>query len=90
MINRAGVKLQPDEIEEVLARHPGVRDVCVFGVPDPVMGETAAGLLVARINTEAEADPPRACLSFTVPPARRAAHRVAPGRSHMLLVSWPM
>ncbi len=31
----------------------------------------AAGLLVARINTEAEAEPARACLSFTVPPARR-------------------
>jgi hypothetical protein len=31
----------------------------------------AAGLLVARVNTEAEAEPARACLSFTVPPARR-------------------
>ena len=30
-----------------------------------------AGLLVARINTEPEAEPARACLSFTVPPARR-------------------
>ncbi|TDG33833.1 alpha-2-macroglobulin family protein [Paracraurococcus ruber] len=31
----------------------------------------AAGLLVAGINTEPEAEPARACLSFTVPPARR-------------------
>jgi hypothetical protein len=31
----------------------------------------AAGLLIARINTEPEADPPRACVTFTVPPARR-------------------
>ncbi|RYJ04411.1 MAG: hypothetical protein EON47_00410, partial [Acetobacteraceae bacterium] len=31
----------------------------------------AAGLLIARINTEAEAEPARACLAFTVPPARR-------------------
>ncbi|MBY0331286.1 MAG: alpha-2-macroglobulin family protein, partial [Acetobacteraceae bacterium] len=31
----------------------------------------AAGLLVSRINTEPEAEPARACLSFTVPPARR-------------------
>jgi uncharacterized protein YfaS (alpha-2-macroglobulin family) len=31
----------------------------------------AAGLLVARINTEAEAEPARACLAFTLPPARR-------------------
>ncbi|WP_027283983.1 alpha-2-macroglobulin family protein [Rubritepida flocculans] len=31
----------------------------------------AAGLLVARLTTEPEAEPARACLGFTVPPARR-------------------
>ena len=31
----------------------------------------AAGLLIARLNTESEAEPPRACLGFTLPPARR-------------------
>ena len=31
----------------------------------------AAGVLVQRVRTEPEAEPPRACLSFTVPPARR-------------------
>lgn len=31
----------------------------------------AAGLLVTRVNTESEAEPPRACLGFTLPPARR-------------------
>ncbi|MFZ4409992.1 MAG: alpha-2-macroglobulin family protein [Paracraurococcus sp.] len=31
----------------------------------------AAGLLVAGINTEPEAEPARACLRFTVPPAKR-------------------
>lgn len=31
----------------------------------------AAGLLVARVNTEPEAEPARACLAFTAPPARR-------------------
>lgn len=32
----------------------------------------AAGLLVARVNTESEAEPARACLTFTAPPARRS------------------
>ena len=32
----------------------------------------AAGLLVSRVNTESDAEPPRACLSFTLPPSRRA------------------
>ena len=31
----------------------------------------SAGLLVDSLHTDAEADPPRACLSFTVPPSRR-------------------
>ncbi|MCX8134071.1 MAG: alpha-2-macroglobulin family protein [Roseococcus sp.] len=31
----------------------------------------AAGLLVARITTEPESEPARACIGFTVPPARR-------------------
>ncbi len=31
----------------------------------------AAGLLVTRVNTESEAEPARACLAFTLPPARR-------------------
>lgn len=30
----------------------------------------AAGMLVRKVRTEAEADPPRACISFTVPPRR--------------------
>ncbi len=31
----------------------------------------AAGMLVRRVNTEPDADPARACISFTNPPARR-------------------
>jgi uncharacterized protein YfaS (alpha-2-macroglobulin family) len=31
----------------------------------------AVGILVRRINTEAEAEPPRACIDFTVAPVRR-------------------
>jgi uncharacterized protein YfaS (alpha-2-macroglobulin family) len=31
----------------------------------------AIGILVRRVATEPEAEPPRACLDFTVPPARR-------------------
>lgn len=31
----------------------------------------AAGLLVVRVHTEVDADPPRACIVFNVPPSRR-------------------
>ncbi len=31
----------------------------------------AAGLLVLQVRTEPDADPPRACIVFNVPPSRR-------------------
>jgi long-chain acyl-CoA synthetase len=39
MIISGGVNLYPAEIEAVLARHPAVADVGVFGVPDDEWGE---------------------------------------------------
>lgn len=38
-INRAGIKIIPEEIEALLERHPGVGAACVFSYPDPVTGE---------------------------------------------------
>ncbi|TQS27030.1 acyl-CoA synthetase [Microbispora sp. KK1-11] len=39
MIISGGVNIYPQEAENVLAMHPEVADVAVFGVPDPEMGE---------------------------------------------------
>ena len=39
MINRGGLKVMPDEVEEVLRQHPAVRDACVAGIPDQRLGE---------------------------------------------------
>jgi acyl-coenzyme A synthetase/AMP-(fatty) acid ligase len=41
-INRAGVKVQPAEIDALLETHPGVSQACVFGIPDRVRGEIVA------------------------------------------------
>ena len=38
----------PAEVEAVLARHPGVADVAVIGVPDERWGETVHAVVVAR------------------------------------------
>jgi 2-aminobenzoate-CoA ligase len=36
----SGYRIGPEEVEEVLARHPAVADVGVIGVADPVRGQT--------------------------------------------------
>jgi long-chain acyl-CoA synthetase len=39
VINRGGLKVLPQEVEEVLRRHPQIADACVAGVPDERLGE---------------------------------------------------
>jgi fatty-acyl-CoA synthase len=45
MIIRGGENIYPAEIELVLFDHPGVADVAVLGVPDPVWGEEVAAVV---------------------------------------------
>jgi long-chain acyl-CoA synthetase len=47
LIIRGGFNVYPREVEEVLSRHPGVAQVAVIGVPDPVMGEEVCAVVVA-------------------------------------------
>lgn len=46
VINQAGMKIYPEEIEAVIRSLDGVRDVCVFAVPHDVAGETVAAAVV--------------------------------------------
>ncbi|HEV2147599.1 MAG TPA: long-chain fatty acid--CoA ligase [Longimicrobiaceae bacterium] len=50
MINAAGFKVWPREVEEVLYAHPAVRECAVVGLPDPVKGETVAAFVVLRLG----------------------------------------
>ncbi len=43
--NTGGEKVFPEEVEEVLKRHPAVRDAAVTGLPDPRFGERIAALV---------------------------------------------
>jgi acyl-CoA synthetase (AMP-forming)/AMP-acid ligase II len=54
MINRGGLKIFPDEVEEVLRRHPAVRDASVAGLPDRRLGEVPH----AWIISDAPVEPP--------------------------------
>jgi long-chain acyl-CoA synthetase len=48
MIIRGGENIYPREIDEVLYRHPKVRDAATLGVPDPVFGEEVKSFVVTR------------------------------------------
>lgn len=43
-----GTNIYPKEIEDVIAAHPGVREVIAFGLPDAEWGESVAVALVAE------------------------------------------
>jgi long-chain acyl-CoA synthetase len=47
MINRGGLKVFPDEVEEVLRQYPSVRDAAVAGRPDERLGEVPMAWIVA-------------------------------------------
>jgi long-chain acyl-CoA synthetase len=48
VIISGGSNVYPREVEEVLARHPGVFEVCVVGEPDAEWGESVVAFVVAR------------------------------------------
>ncbi|SCK28270.1 long-chain acyl-CoA synthetase [Variovorax sp. HW608] len=51
----SGLKAYPAEIEEVVRRHPGVKEVGAIGVPDPKTGEAVA-LFVVKCDPGLDAD----------------------------------
>jgi acyl-CoA synthetase (AMP-forming)/AMP-acid ligase II len=50
-INRGGVKILADEIEQMLERHPDVAEAAAFAIPDPVSGEGVGAAIVAQPGT---------------------------------------
>jgi long-chain acyl-CoA synthetase len=48
MILVSGFNVYPNEVEEVIAKHPGVLEVAVIGVPDPQSTEAVAAYIVKK------------------------------------------
>jgi long-chain acyl-CoA synthetase len=56
MVLVSGFNVYPNEVEEVLAMHPGVLEAAVIGVPDEHSGEAVAAYIVKRDANVTEAD----------------------------------
>ncbi|HWQ53915.1 MAG TPA: acyl--CoA ligase [Bryobacteraceae bacterium] len=54
LINRAGEKIGPREIDEVLLQHPSVSEAVCFGVPHPTWGEEIEAAVVLRDGESAD------------------------------------
>jgi long-chain acyl-CoA synthetase len=48
MINVAGMKVYPIEVENVIYQHPSVAEVAVYGVPDPITEEQVMASIVLK------------------------------------------
>ncbi|MFC7659643.1 class I adenylate-forming enzyme family protein [Pseudonocardia benzenivorans] len=46
LIKTGGENVYPAEVEQAIAGHPGVEEVCAYGVPDPRWGETVKVVVV--------------------------------------------
>jgi acyl-CoA synthetase (AMP-forming)/AMP-acid ligase II len=55
MINRGGLKVSPEEVEEALVAHPHVSDACVAGIPDARLGQVPHAWVVAAGNFDPDA-----------------------------------
>lgn len=64
MIISGGVNIYPREIEDVLIGHPAVRDVAVFGVPNPDFGEEVKAVVELMDGVEPSEETRAALLAY--------------------------
>jgi acyl-CoA synthetase (AMP-forming)/AMP-acid ligase II len=60
IIIRGGENISAKEVEDILARHPSVRDVAVVAMPDPRLGERVCAFVVLRQDHQLDMDDVRA------------------------------
>lgn len=52
VINSAGYRIGPAEIESTLMKHPAVAMAAAIGIPDPIRGEVVKAYITTRLGTE--------------------------------------
>jgi 2,3-dihydroxybenzoate-AMP ligase len=53
VVDRAGEKINCEEVEQIVARHPSVSAASVVGMPDPVYGERVCAFMIVKPGAKA-------------------------------------
>ncbi len=54
LIISSGFNIYPNQIEEVLEKHPKIREAAVIGVPDRIKGQAILAVIVLREGMKAD------------------------------------
>lgn len=71
LINRAGIKVSPLEVERALMTHPGVAAALATGMPHEVLGESLQVMLVSNPDTQLDLDEVKAFIRTVLPGPKR-------------------
>jgi long-chain acyl-CoA synthetase len=56
MINAAGFKIWPAEVEHYLYRHPAIKELAVYGIPHPEKGEAVCASIILKENAQSTSE----------------------------------
>ena len=65
MIKSSGMNVYPAQVEEMLYRHPKVRDVCVIGVPDEAQVQAVKAFVVLKDPADACPETEKELINFS-------------------------
>lgn len=50
VIISGGINIYPEDIEDLLSKHPGIQEISVIGVEDSLLGEVVVVIYVSRVS----------------------------------------
>ena len=63
MIKSSGMNVYPAQVEEILRRHPDIRDACVIGVPDEAQVERVKTFVILKESSKASPEMAKAIIA---------------------------
>ena len=76
VINRAGEKISPREVDEILLSHPAVAQAVTFAIPDPSLGEEVGAAVVLKEGAVLDSTTLRRYASLSLAPFKVPAQVV--------------